>query len=83
MKSLKKHTIPLTKVDANLDEILDFLEENISSYSTTYYGGLRNKGYCNQKKYKEIIPEVLAKHSNSPNEFTSEFIRLLKEKFYA
>lgn len=78
----KKAYYNLTKIDANWGEILDFLEENISSYSTTYYGELSNKSYRNQKKFKEIIPEVLAKHNSSPNEFTSEFIRLLKEEFF-
>lgn len=71
------------KIDANLEQITQFLKKEISPYSTTCYGDPRNKGHRNQKKYKEVIPEVLAKHNSSPSEFTTEFIRLLKEEFFA
>lgn len=55
------------KID--IDNMLVYLEDNISSYSVI----------VEKQKYKEIIPEVLAKHNSNPDEFTKLFIKLLKE----
>lgn len=50
------------------EEIIDFLRDNVSMYCVVQYGA----------KFKEIIPEILAKHNSNSDAFTSEFIRLLK-----
>ena len=50
------------------EEIIDFLRENISMYCVTQHG----------TKFKEIIPEVLAKHNSSSDDFTAAFVELLK-----
>lgn len=54
------------------DRLLDFLESNISTYSTT----------CSKNKYTEIIPEILAKNNSNPDKFTEEFCKLLKEGYF-
>ncbi len=71
----------ITKIDTSMDEIIDFLRENISPYSISYVENRKNRAYFNQKKYTEIIPEILVKHNNCPSDFTTEFIRLLEEVF--
>ncbi len=53
---------------AEIDELMDFLDGNISNYSTT----------VKNRKYTEITPEILAKNNSNPNAFTKEFIKLLK-----
>ena len=50
------------------DDLIDFLDENISNYSTT----------VKNRKYTEITPEMLAKNNSKPDAFTEEFIKLLK-----
>jgi len=65
--------------ESTLDEILAFLDENISDYSTVFSARDEQANQFNLKKYKEVIPEVIVKHSRGETDFTSEFIRLLKE----
>lgn len=59
-------------------DILDYLEENISLYSTQIKKSANPKWF-KQSNYSEIIPEVLAANVTKPTEFTSEFVRLMKE----
>lgn len=66
-------------VESSLDEILVFLDENISDYATVFSSHDEQANRFNLKKYREVIPEVLVKHCRSANIFTSEFVRLLKE----
>lgn len=75
----RKARYNITGAESSLDEILSFLDANVSDYSTTYPIDGKPPSLLDLKKYREIIPEVLVKHTNSPNDFTSEFLRLLKE----
>ncbi len=59
-------------------EIFDFLESHVSEYSTFLPDELKNKPF-RANRYKEITPEILAKHMTNPDDFTTEFVRLLKE----
>lgn len=62
----------------NYYQVLDYLLQNISSYSIT-----RNPEAISDRfkptHYHEIIPEVLGKHFTNPDAFTTEFFKLLKE----
>lgn len=58
---------------APVDDVLDFLDENISSYAVTF-----NR----HKKYTEVIPEILAKYNSAPDDFTKEFVELLKGAYF-
>lgn len=53
------------------DDLIDFLDENISNYSTTF----------SRNKYGEVTPEILAKNNSKPTDFTKEFFKLLKGDF--
>lgn len=50
-------------------DLIMFLFEHVSAYSVQ-----TNKN----KKYKEVIPEILAKNNSDASEYTKEFVRLLK-----
>lgn len=63
---------------ASADQLLDFLDENISQYSTTFSGASGNY----KRKYTEVIPEVLAKNNSNPDDFTEEFSKLLKGAYF-
>ena len=68
------------KEEATIDETLTYLSENVSQYSISYHGSPEDQEYrFNAKRFREIIPEVLSKNSSAGNEFTREFLRLLKE----
>lgn len=68
------------KEEATIDETLIYLSENVSQYSISYQGSPEDQEYrFNAKRFREIIPEVLSKNSSAGNEFTREFLRLLKE----
>lgn len=68
------------KEEATIDETLMYLSENVSQYSISYHGSPEDREYrFNAKRFREIIPEVLSKNSSAGNEFTREFLRLLKE----
>lgn len=51
-------------------DLLAFLYEHVSPYSVQLSG---------KNKYKEIIPEILAKNNSQASNFTDEFVKLLKE----
>lgn len=59
-------------------QVLDYLEENISFYSTKKYYKVTSNRF-KPTHFHEVIPEVLGKHFTNPDEFTTEFFRLLKE----
>ncbi len=61
----------------SVDEVLSYLQNNISEYAVTYLG-IGRKRSNDLKKYQEIIPEVLAKHNSSETQFTKEFVAILK-----
>ena len=65
-------------VSVSKTDILSYLGKNISDYAIVRderYEGMPIK----DKHFKEVIPEVMGKNATNPNEFTVEFIRLLKE----
>ena len=51
-------------------DLLAFLYDHVSPYSVQLSG---------KNKYKEIIPEILAKNNSQASTFTDEFVKLLKE----
>lgn len=65
--------------EADDDTILDYLYSNVSNYSIYLKKEKNKNAMFNRRKYKEIIPEIFAKHNANPNNFTEEFIKLLKE----
>lgn len=67
----------------NLDigDILKVLRREVSPYSTTYYAKRNSPFAFDSSRYKEIIPEILAKNSFGKNELTVEFVKILKEMF--
>lgn len=52
-------------------EVINFLSENVSEYSTVNVKG----------DFREIISEILGKNATNPDEFTTEFTKLLKERW--
>ena len=64
----------------DLLQTLEYLAENLSEYSASR-GKSKDGKPIKEKHFKEIIPEVLGRHYTSPNDFTTEFIRLLKEAY--
>ena len=62
-------------------EALRFLETAISGYAVEYSGDIERDALKNSvkaTKFKEIIPEVIAKSQSDDSEFVTEFIRLLR-----
>ncbi len=64
------------KEEIGNEDIIAFLESNVSEYSTDINDFYANKAF-KMSYYKEIIPEVLAKNETNANEFTREFVKLL------
>lgn len=63
-----------------IDEILEYLDSEVSAYSSTYYeNGNGREHRFDVKKYREIIPEIFAKNNSNADDFTKEFVKLLKE----
>ena len=62
----------------NTSEMLDHLEETISEYTIFVDEDKKDKSF-NPKYITELIPEMFSKNTTNPDEFTTEFIRLLKE----
>lgn len=60
------------------DELLEFLDSDVSSYSIFFDPEQGKSQRFHQKRYKEIISEVLAKNNSDPSGFTEEFVDLLK-----
>lgn len=59
------------------EKIVNYLFENVSRYSVAIKDELLSKPF-KAKYMKEIIPEILGKNLTNPDEFTVEFIKLLK-----
>lgn len=76
----KKAYYNIYKKDISNLELLDFLQEKISRYSRFLPEDKEDKPF-KAKFYKEITPEILSKDKTNPNEFTREFVRLLKEAY--
>lgn len=62
----------------NTVEMLDYLEETVSEYTTYIKKEKREKPF-KPKHLGELISEVFGKNTTNPDEFTTEFIKLLKE----
>lgn len=66
--------------DITVNEMLEYLDSEISQYSTTYYENANNRKHkFDVKRYREVIPEIFARDNSCPNDFTEEFVKLLKE----
>lgn len=79
----KKAYYNLYRKEVSADDILNYLEKNVSMYCSHYYGNydldvLRKK--VSVKRYKEITSEILAKNEWKETAFTQEYIRLLLER---
>lgn len=59
-------------------KVVDYLTDAISVYSTSK-DEVGSRGRFNKKQYKEVLPEVLAKDFTNPNDFTDEYIKILKD----
>ena len=57
--------------------IVEYLFENVSQYSVTIGEEFLSKPF-KPKYMKEIVPEIFGKHLTNPDDFTTEFINLLK-----
>lgn len=63
-----------------IDEMLEYLDSEVSQYSTTYYESGNDRVHkFDVKKYREVTPEIFAKNNSSANDFTKEFMKLMKE----
>lgn len=76
----KKAYYNLYRKELNADEILEYLDKNISGYCTRYYGNREldiayNK--LKESKFKEITSEILAKNEWQETSFTQEYIRMI------
>lgn len=75
----RKARYNISGIDSTLDEILAYLDDNVSGYASVFPTDGKNHSMFDLKKYKEVIPEVIVRHKHSPDDFTTEFIHLLKE----
>ena len=64
--------------ESDIDGILEYLHGNVSQYSIAFDPDQGKSQMFHQKRYKEVIPEVMAKHNSNPDGFTEEFVDLLK-----
>lgn len=75
----KKAYYNLYRKEITTPEILDYLEDKISTYCAEYIGDFK-RDYefkkINEKKYKEISSEILAKNEYKETLFTQEYLRL-------
>lgn len=64
------------------DEMLDYLTINVSTYSDSYKGKQVGRDIPAHKRvYNEITPEVLSQNMyGTETDFSTEFVRLLKER---
>lgn len=65
--------------EVDIDEIFAYLYDNVSPYSIATTDSGNNKTSVG-KKFKEIVSEVLAKNNSNSDDFTKEFVNLLKGK---
>ena len=79
LENQKKAYYNIYKEHLSISDAIAFLDDNVSSYSTYYDGDVTDIKRINIKKYKEITSEVLAKNNSNADEFTKEFVKLLKE----
>lgn len=61
----------------SVDMIRKYLSNNISRYSISISEELLDRPF-KPKYLREIIPEIFGKNASSPDDFTLEFIKLLK-----
>ena len=66
------------KQTRNYKEMIPFLKEEVSVYSTNI-SIEHEEAPFNVKHYKEVVPEMLSKNATNPDLFSQEFVRLLKE----
>ena len=57
--------------------IVNYLFKNVSRYTVDMDEKYTSKPF-KPKYMKEIIPEILGKNFTNPDEFTTEFVKLLK-----
>ncbi|MBR5370971.1 MAG: hypothetical protein IK130_02030 [Oscillospiraceae bacterium] len=69
----------LTGEQMEYKKVIEYLFSSMSGYSVYLYPNQIDKPFS-PKLYREIIPEVLAKHGTNPDRFTTEFVRILKER---
>ena len=74
----RKTCYNLTGKQMEYQEVIEYLFSSMSEYSIFLYPNQRDKPFS-PKLYREIIPEVLAKHATNPDDFTAEFVRIMKE----
>lgn len=74
----RKTCYNITGEELDYFQTLDYLIDHVSDYSATRNPQATSPLF-KPTHYHEIFPEVLAKHITNPDEFTAEFIRLLKE----
>lgn len=68
------------KKEPSRSELLEYLGTNISKYSTSVRSTAKRP--YSAKDYKEVTPEIYSKHKTDANEFTKEFVKLLKEEYF-
>lgn len=84
LKLPREHAIVYTETLSeyvSYGEVLSYLETAISEYAVEYSGDIERDAFKNAvkaTKFKEIIPEVIAKSRTDDSEFVTEFIRLLR-----
>ena len=81
LETAKKAYYNLFGKEPDTDTMLRYLKDHVSTYATEPPKRLALEDTAPIKRYKEIIPEILAKHRTSPDEYTGEFIRLLKVEY--
>ena len=74
----KKAYYNIYKEEISDKDIVNYLRKNISDYSSDIDERFLNRP-IKSKYFKEIVPEILAKDLTNPNEFTNEFVSILKE----
>ncbi|MBQ8765414.1 MAG: minor capsid protein [Clostridia bacterium] len=62
----------------SVDMLRKYLKNNVSKYSISISEELLDRPF-KPKYLRELIPEMFGKNTTSPDDFTSEFIKLLKE----
>lgn len=68
----------ISGIKHNYFQTLNYLLDNISEYSVIKNPNAKSNKF-KPTHYHEIIPEVLGKHFTAPDNFTTEFYRILKE----
>lgn len=74
----KKTYYNVFEENPSVDMIRKYLKKNVSEYSISISEELSDKPF-KPKYLRELIPEIFGKYTTNPDDFTSEFIKLLKE----